>query len=99
MTHFTDRFVEAREEQFHNQFGFLFKYDLGNKLEANLKAFLRSSLLDFAKEIRREVEFEIAGLTGIIESNIRDTGQAHLAEMKLANILALLPEETQHPNE
>src|SRR5580704_580521 len=32
----------------------------------------------------------VAGLLGIIASNIRDTGQAHLAEMKLGELLEIL---------
>lgn len=32
----------------------------------------------------------VVALLGIIESNIRDTGQAHLAEMKLGELLEIL---------
>lgn len=45
-----------------------------------------------------QVKKEIAGILGIIASNIRDTGQCHLAEIKLGNILALFTPK-QEPNE
>lgn len=49
------------------------------------------------ERIREAVEKEVAGLAGIIESNLRDSGQIHIAEMKLEKILALLSQGDSTP--
>jgi len=41
------------------------------------------------KKLAEKVKFEIAGLAGM-SNQIQDSGQAHIFEMKLGNILALL---------
>jgi len=44
------------------------------------------------EELRENVQFEVAGLAALVQQ-IPDTGQAHIAGMKLGNILALLTTE------
>lgn len=59
------------------------KYEIFKEVVTKLLAAQRAELVE-------KVTKEIVGITAIIESSIRDTGQVHIAEMKLETILALL---------
>lgn len=43
------------------------------------------------EELNMGLKTIVSGLSGLIESNVRDSGQAHLAQMKLERILDLFP--------
>lgn len=90
MTHFTDRFVEARIEEFRK--AVKVQYNNGDPYWPDWsgveKAF-RSSLLDFAKEIRREVRE--ADVASDKVGSFRD-GYLCLREQ----VLALLQEEAKN---
>lgn len=63
---------------------------LFNKVGKETKAFISHLLQEERERIREGVQLEVAGLLGIIESNIQDSGQVHIAEMRLEKVLSLL---------
>lgn len=60
------------------------------KTADNWKQYIEKELSSYRAELREKIDLIIAGISEIITSEIHNTGRAHLAELKLVEILSLL---------